>query len=67
MEDIKAEARETIERLYEGYREQKDCGDTVMRDMFANRMLGAIEVYETVFGETVKYFGGQVRYEEKGV
>ena len=67
MEDAKVTARETIERLYEGYREQKECGDTIMRDMFANRMLGAIEVYEAVFHEIVKVGGEVVRYEEKGV
>ena len=64
---MKDEAREIIERLYEGYREQCKIGDNITAHFLAYRLDGAIEMYEEVFGEKVIRGGEQVRYKEKGV
>jgi len=61
----KEKAREIIESLYEGYRYGKSDSDKAIRDMFANRLIGAKEMYEAVFAEAVILGGDIVKYANK--
>lgn len=66
MDEAKARARETLADIYQNYVDAREANIEYLG--YYNELMGAIDLYEATFEETVYYMGGAktgLRYEEK--